>query len=38
VVAGLADRIDAAEHHVVHLPRVEAVAVLERAQRTEGGG
>jgi acetyl-CoA C-acetyltransferase len=25
-----------AEHHVVHLPRVEAVAVLERAQRRLG--
>ena len=32
VAAGLADRIDAAEHHVVDQRRIELVAVLDRAR------
>jgi hypothetical protein len=32
VAPGFADGIDAAEHHVVDAPRVEAVAVLEGAE------
>ena len=33
VAAGLADRIDAAEHHVVDQLRIELVALLDRRQR-----
>ncbi len=33
VAARFADRIDATEHDVVHACRVEAVAILERAQQ-----
>ena len=36
VAAGLADRIDAAEDHVVDLLRVEVVALADRAQRRLG--
>ena len=36
VAAGLADRIDAAEDDVVDLPRVEVVALADRAQRRLG--
>ena len=33
VAARLADRIDAAEHHVVDQRRIELVALLDRAER-----
>ena len=36
VAAGLADRIDAAEHHVIDQRRVELVAVLDRGERLRG--